>query len=317
MALAGSTLYVGGFFTSAGGGGAPTLAALNTVTGNALPWLPVTAGGPVNSIVADPGNNAVMAASQGGMWRFRASDAAMLWTETFDPSGVPATLLLNGSTLYVGGRFASINGQPRSNLAAVDAVSNTVLPWAPNPNNAVYTLATDGTRIFVGGQFSSVAGQARRGFAVLDATSGLLGNFEAGFDGADFHVMLGGADLFLSGTFGSCENFAMPGWVRLAAPPPLSITPPLVGGAALALSVAPMPVVALARLRFALPTASRVWLDVLDLQGRRVVSVLSGAELAAGPDARTLDTHGWRPGVYLARLRTPTASVTRRIVVER
>jgi beta-propeller uncharacterized protein DUF5122 len=316
MALAGSTLYVGGYFTNVGGGGAPTLAAVDVVTGNVLPWIPATHGGPVNSVVADPANNAVMAASQGGMWRFRASDGATLSTVTFDPSGVPATLLLVGSTLYVGGRYASINGQPRSNLAAIDAASNTVLPWAPEPNSIVNSLATDGTRIFIAGQFSSVVGQPRRGFAVLDGTSGALGSFDARLDDADFYVTLAGPDLFLSGRFGSCQGVAAPGWVRLAVPP-LSGPHPTEPPVPLRLEAAPVPAVDGTVLRLRLPTLGVVWLDVLDLQGRRVATVLSGVALTAGIHAYPLDTRGWKPGVYLARLRTRTGSVMRRIVVER
>ena len=40
-------------------------------------------------------------------------------------------LALAEGTLYVGGTFATIGGQPRNQLAALDAATGTVTPWDP------------------------------------------------------------------------------------------------------------------------------------------------------------------------------------------
>lgn len=73
------------------------------------------------------------------------------------------------------------------------------------------------------------------------------------------------------------------------------------------------------RLRFNLPTARRVQLDVLDLRGRRVRRLVDGM-LARGPqlaiwDGR--DAAGARvaPGVYLVALRNEKGLLMRRLVV--
>ena len=72
-----------------------------------------------------------------GVDRLYSLDAA---TGAIDPAwGGPASpadswtgaLAVNGSTIYVTGRFSSYHGQARANLAAVDAASGAVLPWSP------------------------------------------------------------------------------------------------------------------------------------------------------------------------------------------
>jgi len=316
-------LYLGGYFLSVGGGGGHTLACVDAVTGNVLPFVPTTAGGPLNDVLADPAHNLVIGTGQGGMWAFNPSTSATVWTETFDPSGIGDRLQRIGSTLYLSGRFAQVQGQPRSNLAAVDVTTNTLLPWAPNAiGYSVEGLATDGSRIFAGGAFTSLGGQPRKGFAVIDAATGAVGPFDPALGGAFlsgqetavFTVVAGGADLYLAGNFGSSEGFALPGAVRLAGPPPLPV-PPHAIELGLQLLVAPMPAIENTALRFDMARAGCVWLDVLDLQGRRVAAIISGEVLAPGPVDRTLVTRGWKPGVYLARLRGDFGEVTRQIVV--
>ncbi len=54
--------------------------------------------------------------------------------------GAAVTSLVSvNQTLYLSGLFDSVNGQPRANIAAVDAATNTLLPW---PATAVPTTTT-------------------------------------------------------------------------------------------------------------------------------------------------------------------------------
>jgi hypothetical protein len=316
--LAGSRLYAGGYFLNMGGVSGPTLAAIDAASGVTQSWVAGTAGGPVNHIVADPAAGAVSVVSQGGFWRFSAADAHTIWSANID--GAPYTLAQLGSTLYVGGYFHTVNGVGRNYVAALDATTGGLLPWDPESDGIVNSLATDGTRVYASGGFANIGGSARAAVAVLDASTGIAGSYDAQCGPGTFanSVYLAapiGADLFLTGSFGSCGNVATPGFARMPAAPPLSVPPAL--PLSLRLDVAPMPALTTTRVSWSLPTPGRVWLDVLDVQGRSVATLLDGAVLTAGPDSRMLDTRGWRPGVYLARLRTPTAHVMRRIVVER
>ncbi|HEX2156636.1 MAG TPA: hypothetical protein VHS79_06595, partial [Actinomycetes bacterium] len=63
-----------------------------------------------------------------------------------------------GGTVYLGGSFTSVDGQPRSRLAACDAASGNLLSWNPSANGVVRALKVSpaGTRIYVGGDFTVV-----------------------------------------------------------------------------------------------------------------------------------------------------------------
>ena len=58
---------------------------------------------------------------------------------------------MRGDTVYAGGFFSSVGGQARSNLAAIDRVSGSLLPWNPAPNGLVNTITADDTTVYVGG----------------------------------------------------------------------------------------------------------------------------------------------------------------------
>jgi hypothetical protein len=79
-----------------------------------------------------------------------------------------------GGTVYIGGSFSSVGGQPRNRLAAFDAASGTLSSWNPNANGIVRALKVSpaGTRVYAAGDFSAVGGAARSRIAALHPTSG-------------------------------------------------------------------------------------------------------------------------------------------------
>ncbi len=90
--------------------------------------------------------------------------------------------------------------------------------------------------------------------------------------------------------------------------------------AALELSAArPNPAHGLTTFELALPQAASVRLEILDLQGRRVRTLvndrLSAGRFVKGWDLTRDDGQVVAPGVYLARLYGPAGAVTRRVVV--
>jgi hypothetical protein len=78
----------------------------------------------------------------------------------------------------------------------------------------------------------------------------------------------------------------------------------------------PCPATARVTVEYAVPETTRVELVVYDLAGRRIETLVDG-ERTAGRHAAEWDTSGVAPGVYLCRLITENAALTRRLVVTR
>ena len=116
----------------------------------------------------------------GGTNRIAALDpltgaALPSWTTPTFIGFTVSAIALDGGTLFVTGSFTSVNGEPRSRLAALDASSGAVLPWAPRIGAGIEgpSLAAVAGRVAVGGHFSSAGGTTTRYLAALDLTTGL------------------------------------------------------------------------------------------------------------------------------------------------
>src|SRR6185503_9090410 len=69
---------------------------------------------------------------------------------------------------FVGGSFTHVRGQPRSNLAHLDA-DGVLTAWNPGANLPVRAMAVIGRTVYVGGDFTSIGGQERNRIAAIDA----------------------------------------------------------------------------------------------------------------------------------------------------
>jgi hypothetical protein len=88
----------------------------------------------------------------------------------------------DGAKVYVGGLFGFINGQARSRLGAIHAITGALDPsWVPSADAPVTSLvvAPDGNRVFVGGYFSTLSCQSRRATGSLDPVDGSNVDFAA------------------------------------------------------------------------------------------------------------------------------------------
>ena len=84
-----------------------------------------------------------------------------------------------GDTLYAGGYFTKVNGQPRVRVAALKASTGQLLNWtasAEGPNAQVYAIevSPDHSKVVIGGSFSTVNGSSKPGYgmALLSASTG-------------------------------------------------------------------------------------------------------------------------------------------------
>jgi hypothetical protein len=80
----------------------------------------------------------------------------------------------DGSVVYVGGNFATVDGKNRSHIVAFDTTTGAMTPFAPTINGKVSAIATAGNTVYVGGTFTKVDGQTRTDLAAVSATTGSL-----------------------------------------------------------------------------------------------------------------------------------------------
>ena len=177
----GKTVYVGGYFENIGGQARDGIAAIDAETGIATNWNPRVSVDETpwvlavsdTMVYAGGGNSFSITSQEGEMVEIRglaSIDAVTGIVNNYwqpDPS-MTASLLLSGTTLYVGGRFTSIGGQPRNNIAALDSETGLATDWNPDADGDIYSIAMSGTTLFVGGTFSSFGGQSHNGFAQFE-----------------------------------------------------------------------------------------------------------------------------------------------------
>jgi Domain of unknown function (DUF5122) beta-propeller len=92
-----------------------------------------------------------------------------------DTDGAVMAIATDGTSLYIGGDFTTVNGVPRNRLAKLDLVTGKVdLTFKPSTGNPVYDMLVLGGRLYVVGEFNQVNGVSRQRAAALDLTTGAV-----------------------------------------------------------------------------------------------------------------------------------------------
>jgi hypothetical protein len=192
LSLSGGTLYAGGFFETAGSVQRLHAAAIDTATGALTGWDPAPDSS-VTTLVATPsgvlmagsfsilGGTAAGGAQRSQLVAFDATTGAIL---PFDAHLVQGSvsydvtaLAVHGSTLYVAGKFGSVDGRRRDGLAAFDLDTGRLLPWHPRITGGfgeVLRLTISGGVLFAAGDFTHVGHRPRGGVAAFSLASGRL-----------------------------------------------------------------------------------------------------------------------------------------------
>jgi len=222
IAVSNSTVYIGGVFTSVNGQTRNYVAALDAVTGEATAWNPNASGGHhdpdfpwivytyVNALAVSGSTVYVggVFTNIGGQPRnyIAALDAttgnATDWNPNTDGYQTQVSALaVSGSTIYVGGYFASIGGQPRNNIAALDAATGNATAWDPNAGSYVHSIVLSSSTVYVGGGFWSIGGQSRHKIAALDATTGNATAWDPYAEDTVFALAVSGSAVYIGGEF--------------------------------------------------------------------------------------------------------------------
>jgi Domain of unknown function (DUF5122) beta-propeller len=178
MTQSGGRIYVGGKFrslrrcppgaTCAGGTIATNVGALDATTGDGIKTFKVTVGG--------------------------------------DGATVYALAVANGK-LYIGGQFTSVNGEPRMNLAAVDATTGALDPtFAPQvgaDSDYVRGMLSHGGLVYVAGKFGTINGAVRQHLAAFNANGSLSGAWRPRTSGIarSFAPTCAGDQIVIGGSF--------------------------------------------------------------------------------------------------------------------
>ena len=210
----GSTAYVGGNFSFAGGELRDAFVALDLANGSANSVTP-SVGGPVNAL-AELGGRVFVGGnfvSTGGARRrhLAALGPDGKLTDWNPGANQPVTELVkspNGQALYAAGDFTVAGGQPRTGLAALSPTSNTALGFAPNPNKRVRSLlvSPDGATLWAGGDFEKI-GQGTpsdiKYLAALDTGTGAARALDVKADDIVFDLAAppSGAPVYAYGSF--------------------------------------------------------------------------------------------------------------------
>jgi hypothetical protein len=318
LARSDTRLLVGGGFTVPG----PGLVALDPANGNTVAWGASATGGEVSALLPTPGGLAVGGTftNAGGQPRARLAmlDLTTGLATSWNPgaTGAVRALTRSGSTLYCGGDFLSAGGQPRSRVAAIDLGSGAATSWNPGADGTVFALNTDGTTLYAGGDFGTFAGQPRSRLAAVSVSSGSASSWYASVDPTGLRTLaLGGSRVFAGGSHSGVDVEPSTGMTTLIDLNTVNVPTPPQPPIRLSLRVAPQPFHSVARIRFSLPRAAVVGLDLFDMSGRRVARVEPRRFREAGEHSASLERRGLAPGLYLLRVSTPEQSAETKVVV--
>ena len=128
------------------------------------------------STVRSPSGSTVV--SRGNLAAFDVRTGALITSFQANANDTVRALAYDGSRLYLGGSFTTVNGVTRQRVAAVDPVTGAVSPtWVANANSNVSSLDVAAGRLYVAGNFTTIKGVARSRLAALDLADGAVTPF--------------------------------------------------------------------------------------------------------------------------------------------
>jgi hypothetical protein len=190
MVVVGSTVYATGSFTKARPPGASAGSSQEVSRGNLLAFNITT----------------------GNLTSFKHS---------LNAQGLRVAASPDGSRVYVGGDFTTVDGKSRRHLAAFSTATGALISsFAPSVSGRVSGVAATNSRVYFGGNFSSVNGSARSSLAAISASSGAtISTWKPRPDGGVTAMVLSpdGSRVIVGGHFTKLNGVAAYGMGSLSA----------------------------------------------------------------------------------------------------
>lgn len=126
------------------------------------------------------------------------------WTATANGTVRAMTVSTDGSRLFVGGEFSSVNSQARGRIAAVtSSTGGLVTGWAASANNTVRAMVVHNGSLYVAGFFTAINGVTRPRAAAVSEASGAVTSFNPRADSPVWALTPSpdGASMLLGGRF--------------------------------------------------------------------------------------------------------------------
>lgn len=182
LTVANGNLYVGGRFGTSGTTTRHDAAAFDLGSGSLTGWNPVasdrvlTLGASAGNVFVGGEMTSVNGLVRKGLAALHTSSGTgdASFTANTDDEVLDLQASPDASTLYLAGNFSTVNGIPRSSLAAVSASTGAVTKFKANANNTAFSLAHAGGALFAAGQFIRVNGVPAGHAVKLNPTTGAV-----------------------------------------------------------------------------------------------------------------------------------------------
>ena len=173
LAVSGSRLYIAGNYTAVNGSNRNSLSSWNLATNSLDEWNPARTCSGCDQYwdVAVDANTAYVGSSGPGgrLGAYDITSGASRF-RTIAADGDVQALTISGGLVYAGGHFATIAGQPRKILAAVNESTGALAPFSANfvtSYPGIWALDARSSTLYVGGNFTAAGPTPPKRFPYL------------------------------------------------------------------------------------------------------------------------------------------------------
>ncbi|WP_127842816.1 hypothetical protein [Actinomyces wuliandei] len=203
--------------------------ALPTVQVDGVVWDQVVVGGTVYAVgsfsSARPAGAAagVGEVARGNVLAYDIATGELLdWAPVVNGVVNSVDASADGSVVYLGGDFTSLNGEVTWRVGSVDAVSGRRVPVGASANGSVKAVevSADGSTLYVGGAFTQVNSSARQRVAAVDLATQRLTSFSPTVEDYVVRALTvspDGGSVVVGGSFTTVGGLQSPGLAVLEA----------------------------------------------------------------------------------------------------